>query len=106
MSRIRNDYENSLWCRLVRWVNGETNPFAGKMEMEPLRETEVVGDSVFNPDRLDKEKVEQYVEDIGRNKEMKAFRILYNLASVSNRGTSSGGVLDAGAWRSKWSEQQ
>ena len=83
MSRIRNDYENSLWCRLVRWVNGETNPFAGKMEMEPLRETEVVGDSVFNPDRLDKEKVEQYVEDMGRNKEMKAFRILYNLASVS-----------------------
>lgn len=83
MSRIRNDYENSLWYRLVRWVNGETNPFAGKMEMEPLRETEVVGDSVFNPDRLDKEKVEQYVEDMGRNKEMKAFRILYNLASVS-----------------------
>lgn len=83
MSRIRNDYENSRWCRLVRWVNGEADPFAGKMEMEPLRATEVIGDSVFNPDRLNKEKVEQYVEDMERNKEMKAFRILYNLASVS-----------------------
>ena len=82
MSRIRNDYENSLWCRLTRWVNGETDPFAGKMEMEPLRETDLVGDSVYNPDRLNREKVEQYVEDMRRNKEMRAFRILYNLASV------------------------
>lgn len=83
MSRIRDDYEHSLWNRLTRWVNGEADPLKGRMEMEPLRETEVIGDSVFNPDRLDREKVEQYVEDMGRNKEMKAFRILYNLASVS-----------------------
>lgn len=83
MSRIRDDYENSLWRRLTGWVNGETDPLDGKMEMEPLRETEIIGDSVYNPDRLDRAKVEQYVEDMQRNKEMRAFRVLYNLASVA-----------------------
>ncbi|MFG6333076.1 MAG: hypothetical protein K1W28_14895 [Lachnospiraceae bacterium] len=82
MSRIRDNYENSLWYRLTRWVNGESDPLKGKMEMEPLRETEIIGDSVYNPDRLDREKVAWYLEDMGRNKEMRAFRALYNLASV------------------------
>ena len=82
MSRIRDNYENSLWYRLTRWVNGESDPLKGKMEMEPLRETEIIGDSVYNPDRLDREKVAWYLEDMGRNKEMRAFRVLYNLASV------------------------
>jgi len=64
-------------------VNGEADPFEGKLEMEPLRESEIVGDSVYNPERLDRTKVEQYVEDMERNKEMKAFRILYSTASVA-----------------------
>lgn len=83
MSRIRDNYERSLWNRLTRWVNGEADPFEGKLEMEPLRESEIVGDSVYNPERLDRTKVEQYVEDMERNKEMKAFRILYSTASVA-----------------------
>lgn len=82
MSRIRDNYENSLWNRLVRWVNGETDPLRGKMEMEPLRETECIGDSVYNPDRLDKEKIDHYLEDMKKNKEMRAFRIFYRMASV------------------------
>lgn len=83
MSRIRDNYENSLWSRLVRWVNGETDPFRGKMEMKPLRETEIKGDSVYNPDQLDKAKVEEYLNDLSKNKEMKAFRFLYCLGSVA-----------------------
>ena len=63
MSRIRDDYENCLWRRLVRWMNGETDPFEGKMEMEPLREADYFGDSVYNPDRLDREKIDHYLED-------------------------------------------
>ena len=46
MSRIRDNYENSLWNRLVRWVNGDTDPFKGRMEMQPLREADLKGDSV------------------------------------------------------------
>lgn len=83
MSRIRDDYESSLWNRLTRWVNGETDPFEGKMEMRPLREAEFRGRSVFNPDRLDEDKVMQYLDDLDRNKEMRAFRILYVLGSVA-----------------------
>lgn len=83
MSRIRDDYENSLWSRLVRWVNGETDPFEGKMEMKPLRETEYTGESVYSPDRLDKEKIAHYLEDTKKNKEMRAFRLLYSLTSVA-----------------------
>lgn len=83
MSRIRDNYENSLWNRLTRWVNGETDPFKGKMEMKPLREAELKGDSVYNPDQLDKAKVQEYLEDLSKNKEMKAFRVLYCLGSVA-----------------------
>lgn len=83
MSRIRDDYENSLWNRLTRWINGESDPFKGKMEMEPLRETEVTGDSVYNPDRLDRDKIERYVEDTEQNREMRAFRLLYRMGSVA-----------------------
>ena len=67
MSRIRDDYEKSLWSRLVRWVNGETDPFEGKMEMKPLREAEYTGESVYSPDRLDKEKIAHYLEDTKKN---------------------------------------
>lgn len=83
MSRIRDNYEDSLWNRLTKWVNGETDPFQGKMEMEPLREADYVGDSVYNPDRLDKEKIAQYLEDTRKNKEIRAFRILYCMSSVA-----------------------
>lgn len=83
MSRIRDNYENSFWNRLTRWVNGETDPFKGKMEMKPLREAELKGDSVYNPDQLDQAKVEEYIVDLDKNKEMKAFRILYGLGSVA-----------------------
>lgn len=83
MSRIRDDYENCLWSRLVRWVNGETDPFEGRMEMEPLREADFIGDSVYNPDRLDREKIAQYLEDTKKNKEIRAFRVLYSMGSVA-----------------------
>lgn len=83
MSRIRDNYEDSLWNRLVCWVNGETDPFRGKMEMKPLREEEIKGDSIYNPDQLNEEKIERYVDDLNRNKEMKAFRVLYCMGSVA-----------------------
>lgn len=83
MSRIRDNYDESLWNRLVRWVNGETDPFKGKLEMKPLREAELKGDSVYNPDQLDKARIEEQLNDLSRNKEMKAFRMLYCLGSVA-----------------------
>lgn len=83
MSRIRDNYEKSLWNRLNRWMDGETDPFEGGMEMEPLREAEYVGDSVYNPDRMDWKKVEHYLEDTEKNKEMRAFRFLYSMGSVA-----------------------
>lgn len=83
MSRIRDDYENCLWRRLVRWMNGEMDPFEGKMEMEPLREADYFGDSVYNPDRLDREKIDHYLEDTKKNTEMRAFRVLYCMGSVA-----------------------
>lgn len=83
MSRIRDDYENSFWNRLTQWVNGESDPFQGKMEMKPLREAQMKGDSVYNPDQLDEEKVEEYLDDLSKNKEMKAFRFFYSLGSVA-----------------------
>jgi multicomponent Na+:H+ antiporter subunit B len=64
-------------------VNGELDPFEGKMEMKHLREARLKGDSVYNPDHLDKEKVAQYLEDLDQNKEMRAFQKIYKLGSVA-----------------------
>lgn len=83
MSKIRDNYENSFWNRLVCWVNGESDPFAGKMEMKPLREADIKGESVYDPDQLDKAKVDDYLDHLERNHEMKAFRVLYCLGSVA-----------------------
>ncbi len=83
MSRIRDNFENSRWSHLVRWVNGEAEPFRGKLEMKPLREAELKGDFAYDPDRLDKAKVEQYLDDLGKNKELRAFRVFYCLGSVA-----------------------
>lgn len=83
MSRIRDNYEDSLWNHLTKWVDGETDPLKGKMEMKPLREADLKGDSIFNPDQVDKKKVAGYLDDLSRNKEMKAFRFFYCLASVA-----------------------
>ncbi len=83
MSRLRDDYEDSFWNRLIKWVDGRTDPFGGRMEMKPLREAKLKGDSIYDPDKLDKKKVEEYLDDLSRNKEMRAFRILYCLGSVA-----------------------
>ncbi len=83
MSRIRDDYEHSLWKRLVCWVNGEKDPLEGRMEMKPLREETVFGDSVYSPDQLDQKKVKGYLDDLSRNKEIKVFHFFYRLSSIA-----------------------
>lgn len=83
MSRVRDNYENSRFRRLLRWINGETDPLEGKMEMKPLREEELKGESVYDPDRIDRARVERYLDDVERNTEMKAFRVVYRLGSVA-----------------------
>jgi len=82
MSKIRDNYEKSFFYKLTKWVDGETDPFSGKMEMKPLRETEIKGSSVFNPDQLDRKKVEEYLNNLSHNQEMRTFRVLYCLGSV------------------------
>lgn len=83
MSRIRDDYEKSRWKRLMDWMDREKDPLEGKMEMKPLREADLKGESVYNPDQLDKARVEMYLDDLDKNREMKAFRFFYGLGSVA-----------------------
>lgn len=83
MSKRKGRPEDQLRSRLVRWVNGDIDPFEGKLEMEPLREEELKGDSVYNPDQIDKEKVARHLEDLDSNREMRTFNTVYKLASVA-----------------------
>ena len=58
MSRERDNYENSGWRRFERWMEGETDPLQGRVEVKrPGQETKKV---VQIP--IDYEKIEEALQ--------------------------------------------
>ncbi len=78
MSRQRNNYESGFWYRLARTVKGESDPFAGRMEMrEDIRPPELTDD-----DRAELEKLGRPIEYRESPREVTLFRRVYKAASV------------------------
>lgn len=83
MSKRNGKPEDQLRYKLKNWVEGDLDPFQGALEMKPLREKEIVGDNALNPARMDREYVEDQLNNLYNNKAVRSFNILYKLASVA-----------------------
>ncbi|MCD2491360.1 hypothetical protein LQE92_01800 [Lacrimispora sp. NSJ-141] len=82
--RLRDDYEESRWHRLEKWVDGDIDPLEGRMEIKPP-DGEKDENTKLPEDGepfFDEEKINSVVYDTAHNKELKLFRIIYRLASV------------------------
>ena len=78
MSRERDNYENSGWRRFERWMEGETDPLQGRVEVKrPGQETKKV---VQIP--IDYQKIEEAVYNTDKNLNMKFFRVFYKVMSA------------------------
>lgn len=80
MSKLRSDYNGSRWDKFDRWMHGEYDPFAGKLEM--TRPEEQKAPPPLDMSKFDLKRAEHAADDMARNREMRAFRKLYKLASV------------------------
>ncbi len=83
MSKKKGNPEDQFWCRLKRWVNGDLDPFEGKLESKPLREEEVKGKDILDPDNIDKKQVEEILDNVDRNHQLRTYQLFYNLGSVA-----------------------
>ncbi|MGM9613268.1 MAG: hydrogen gas-evolving membrane-bound hydrogenase subunit E [Butyricicoccus sp.] len=75
----RSDYAGSRADKFQRWLHGEYDPFAGKLEMHPGGYEEPPACDIS--DGVDHARVQRVVDDWAHNKEMRAFRMLYKIAS-------------------------
>lgn len=76
----RSDYAGSRADRFERWLHGEYDPFAGKLELRPGGHGEAPACDVS--DGVDHARVQRIVDDWAHNREMRAFRTLYKIASL------------------------
>lgn len=83
MSKRNGKPEDQFFNKLKRWVGGELDPFEGKLESEPLREADITGSDMLDPDRLNKEQIEAVLDDLSKNRQMKTFNFFYKLGSVA-----------------------
>ncbi len=75
----RSDYAGSRADKFQRWLHGEYDPFAGKLEMRPGKPEEPPVCDIS--DGVNHARVQRLVDDWAHNKEMRAFRVLYRVAS-------------------------
>ena len=75
----RSDYEGSHADKFYRWLHGEYDPFAGKLE---LREEQPENPPVTDEQGINREAMLRMVDDWAHNREIRAFRVLYKIASV------------------------
>ncbi len=83
MSKRKGNPEDQFFCRLKRWVNGDLDPFEGKLESKPLREGEVKGRNVLDPDMLNNEQVEEILDNVNKNWQLRSYKFFYNLGSLA-----------------------
>ena len=76
----RSDYAGSRADRFERWLHGEYDPFAGKLELRPGGHGEAPACDIS--DGVDHARVQRIVDDWAHNREMRAFRTLYKIASL------------------------
>ena len=93
MSRRRDNYENSRWMKFKRWVDGETDPLAGRMEARAYEDKKASHSSNHGRERL--EDLEADTEEVLKrlpifangydsvvDKGLMAFRRMYKVMSV------------------------
>ena len=82
MSKVRDNYEQSRWNRFVRWVDGQIDPLEGQMA---IKEPEVHPEKAQREAAIEAE-IREYdisrVYDVQTNRELKAYRLIYRIASV------------------------
>lgn len=83
MSKRNGKPEDQFFSRLKRWVNGEIDPFEGKLELEPLRESEIKGKNMLDPGLLNKKQVEEILDNVEKNAQLRTYNFLYKLGSVA-----------------------
>ncbi len=83
MSKRNGKPEDQFFSKLKRWVNGDIDPFEGKLELKPLREADIKGSNVLDPDLMNKEQVEEILDNLDKNKQIKAYDFFYKLGSIA-----------------------
>ncbi|MDO4616137.1 MAG: MnhB domain-containing protein [Lachnospiraceae bacterium] len=83
MSKIIGNPEDQFFNKLKRWVNGDLDPFEGKLESKHLREEEVKGRDMLDPDLLDKEQVEEVLDHVEKNLLLRSYNFMYKLGAVA-----------------------
>ncbi len=83
MSKRIGNPDDRFIVKVKRWVDGDIDPFEGKLESKPLREADIKGKNMLDPDLLDKKLVEEILDNADRNKQMHRYQIFYNLGSVA-----------------------
>ncbi len=78
MSRQKNNYENTRFGRLERWVNGEIDPLEGRMEIVPPPPSSLQDETVT----VDYKKIHNEAFDLDHNREVKYYRTFYKIMSV------------------------
>lgn len=79
MSRQRSDYPGSWWDKFDRWMHGEYDPFAGKLEMK--RPEEFTAPPPLDRSQFDPDAAGQKGGDLDRSRQIRIFRTLYKLFS-------------------------
>ena len=79
MSRQRSDYPGSRWDKFSRWLHGDYDPFAGKLEMK--RPEEFPSPPPLDWKQVDLSAAQHVGDDLDQGKQFRLFRKLYKAAS-------------------------
>ncbi|MBQ7834063.1 MAG: hypothetical protein IJ336_10925 [Lachnospiraceae bacterium] len=83
MSKLRSqeDYEKTGSFRFWQWLSGEKDPYIDNVEMKVKQEYQELP-ILAKKREIDHIKLHNKIYDIGRNKEIKFFRVFYKISAV------------------------
>ena len=67
--------------RFLSWLNGEEDPYIGKVEMKPQKEFQEK-ESTIRERMLERQQILDQVYDLKKNKELKYMNLLYRIAAI------------------------
>lgn len=80
MSRIKKDYENSLWAKLEKWIEGDKDPFENKLETK-IPEVRL-DDASVEVVEVDEERLRKAIDKLEQMREIHIYRKIYRLISI------------------------
>lgn len=83
MSRRKSDeeYQKTFSSRFFRWLNGEKDPYIGRVEMQPQKE-HVVEESTMQERMRERQMLVDKVYDVNHNKELRYFKVFYRFMAM------------------------